>query len=165
MNQELSITETRDAETIWKIVSERTVFNSCTDDNWMLKSVDELKSIVTGYVENPVNHTVLFTVDSKVAGCFVFLAIGAGVFDMHSFVLKPFRGKVAIRAAKDVVKYLFTLVDVMLITGNCPMHMPQTLLFIKLVGFKVIGLSPLKWLKNGAKHDMMTVAMEKGGIA
>lgn len=160
----IEIINCRDVEKVWAIICDRSVFNRVCDDNWIRKPLDELRLIVRTIVENPANHIPLFTVDGMIGGCFCCLAADAGVLEIHNFVLEKFRGSAAIKAARLAVKYLFSLTGVLVLKGSCPMHMPNTLLFAKLVGFKVVGLSPAKWLKNGEQHPMMMVELTKEAL-
>lgn len=160
MTTDICITETRDVETVWGIVTNREVFGRICDDLWLSKSLNELKAIVRGIVENPANHIPLVTIEGKVAGCWVAYAMGDGVFDVHTFLLC--RGAEAIAAGRAAIKFVFQFPEVMLLKSSCPMNMKNTLFFALRCGFKRIGIAPHKWVKNGIEYDIMTVAKERG---
>jgi hypothetical protein len=157
---DICITETRNVETVWSIITNREVFNRICDDSWLAKPLDELKAIVRGIVENPANHIPLVTIYGKVSGCALCYALGDGCFDIHTCLLC--RGAEAIEAGRAAIAFMFGFPEVLILKSSCPMNMRQTLFFALRCGFKRIGIAPHKWVKNGVEYDIMTVAKERG---
>ena len=152
MPRQITITETRDVETVWRIITDRAVFNRVCDDNWLCKSLDELREIVRGIVENPLNHIPLVTADGNPVGCFVAYAKGHGVYEVHTFLSEFCRGADAIEAGKAAMKFIFTFPDVFKLVSMCPACLPESYFFARRCGWRTTGISDARWLKNGIEH-------------
>ena len=157
----ITISETRNLSDVWPIITAREVFFRTIDDNLMAKSVEELKEIVSGILENPLNHTVLVTVESLPVGCFVGIAKGGGEIEIHTFMRAECRGAQAIEAGKSTMKYLFALPDVSKLTSYCPACLPESYWFARRCGWHNAGIAPWKWLKGGIEHLVTLVAISK----
>ena len=162
----MNVIETRDVDAVWKIVTGRDVFPRVCDDNWIHKSLDELKAIVTGLVENPLNHTVLVQDDEGVPiGCFVGIAKGGGNLEEHTFMSAACRGWDAIIAGKRAMKLLFTLPDVEKLTSYCPACLPESYWFARRCGWHNAGFAEWRWLKNGIEHLVTLVEVNREDFA
>lgn len=157
----ITISETRDVETVWKIVHDPSVFDAICDDNWSSKPVGELKDIVRGIVENQENHVPIVFKDEEAVGCFICYAMGNGVFEIHTCLSFKCRGAEAIEAGKMATQYVLSLPDVNQLYSFCPANLPESYLFARLVGWKRAGLHTAKWVKHGIGHMQRIVQITK----
>jgi len=161
MIPEITITETRDVETVWRIITDRAVFARVCDDEWLTKPIDELREIVRSIVENPENLIPLALVDGQLAGCFICYAQPAGVFEVHTFMLPSCRGASAVVAGRAAMKFVFQNPDVKKLVSMCPVCLPESHWFARRCGWRTIGVASKNWLKDGIDHVVMLVEATK----
>ena len=82
------------------------------------------------------------------------------MFDFHFYALKPSRGAVALKSANMIIDYMFS--------GICeglfsvvPVIYNHAIKFYKKIGMKKIGLSEIKFLKNGVMNDQIILSLSK----
>ena len=160
----ITITETRDPEPIWRIVTDASVFNRVCDDTWLAKSLEELRAIVNGMVTNPANHILAVLDDGVAVGCFVCYQLNAGVFEVHTFLTSKCRGKSAIEAGKNAMRFVFGLPGVQKLISYCPDCLPESFFFARRCGWKFTGMSEAKWTKLGVTYPVKAVEIAKEDV-
>ena len=78
-------------------------------------------------------------------GGVLFAYQGGGVYDAHIQFLPGFRGKNALNAARDAVKWLFTHTDAVAITARIPVYARGSEYIARAVGFRFREKQPRSW--------------------
>lgn len=164
MNPSLSIAETRDWQAVWEISQHPRVKDRITDDNWTKFSQEFLSDFVQNLVTKPQNHAVLALLDGRPAGCWLMDNKGPGLFEIHTMLLPECRGADAIAAGKQALKLAASFPDVEKLVSYCPAHLPETLLYARLCGFRRMGIAEKTWVKNGETYPMRIVEITKAEI-
>ena len=159
-----TITETHDPESVWRIVTDVSVFNRVCDDAWLAKSLDEVKAVVTGVVTNSDNHVLSVVSGGVVLGCFVCYRMAEGVYEVHTFLTDACRGEFAIAAGKAAMKFMFGLPGVEKLISVCPQCLPESYWFARRCGWRNVGIGREKWVKFGVEYPVQQVEITKGDI-
>ena len=152
---------TRDWQIVWQIVTDTSVFARICDDAWVEKPLYELKAIVRGIVLNGDNHIPLVLLDGQPVGCFLICAMGGGDFEVHTCLTRKIRGANAIEAGKLATTLLFKQPEIKRLVSNCPACLQESFWFARKVGFKPVGLSENKWMRNGVAYAITKVEAQK----
>ena len=164
MNQELTITETRDWQKVWQISQRPEVRDCVVNDEWERMGDDVRRCHVRIIVENGDNHCLMVSGEGKEVGCFVCDSKGKGIYEVHTMLTSECRGRDAIRAGRLAIKKIFSLRGVEKLISYCPCNMPQTYFFAIWCGFHSAGKAAWSWIKNGVAFDVKIVELTKGGL-
>lgn len=92
-------------------------------------------------------RNVLLTTEG---GGVLFAHLGGGVYDAHIQFLPEFRGKHALNAARDAVRWLFTHTEAVAITARIPAYARGSEYIARAVGFRFREKQPRSWpFENG----------------
>jgi hypothetical protein len=161
MNTSLTITETRDENVIWRIITDRSVFGQIIDDDFLGKPLGELQSMFLAYLARAANHTMLVEIDGHPVGCFLGIARGYGNLEIHTCLTQECRGGDAIAAGKQAMRLLFAMPEIVKLTSFCPMCIRQAYLFARRCGWKDAGLASWKWVRNSVEYNVELVECKK----
>ncbi|HEY4416957.1 MAG TPA: hypothetical protein VGO57_14805 [Verrucomicrobiae bacterium] len=157
MPEEITFEETFDLDEVWRVVSDPSVLPRICDDAWAAMSLDQLKQIVAGILENTGNYVFLVRKGPETVGAGVFYELEPGVFDLHTMLTAQCRGIHAIRIGKAITEYMLGLSGVKKLVSRCPMNLPETYFFARRVGWRYAGVAREKWRKHGVDHDIKLV--------
>ena len=157
----ITIELTRDAQAVWKIITDPAVFARICDDEWLKKPIYELQAIVRGIVANPDNLIPLVLMDGKPVGCFLACQIADGVLEIHTCLTKALRGHLAIDAGQRATRLLFSHSHAETLVSNCPACLPEAYWFAKKVGWQNAGISENQWIRNGTPYAITKVEAKK----
>jgi hypothetical protein len=136
------MTPSRDAAFLNRVVNDATVFRGAT----------------LGILTDPVDMTPLLADERNLFlanehGGFLLIDKGSGIYEIHTQFLPEGRGKSAIVAGRDAMKYMFSETPARALMTFCPLDNPQSAFLARACGMKRFKTVT----ELGVKGDMYTI--------
>ena len=103
----------------------------------------------------------LLASDEKPMGLFVYEKKGQILAEVHSCVLKPFRGVRALEMAKASLAWIFRNTDMQKVITNVPIYNTSALLLALRAGMVMEGTNRKSFCKNGRIHDQYLLGITR----
>ena len=126
----IRIEQTRDLKLVDQIVNDPKVYAGIADD----KTPKRGELTMANIVQDPRNIILAVHGDEKLVGCFILLARGVGVYEVHTCLLPACRGRDALTAARRGMDYMFMRTDAGMLCSYSWSSAPAAGLFARLAG-------------------------------
>ena len=147
----------KDFGVVHKILSHKSIYPYISDDYC---PIEPIKDLGLDFLNNEYIKVLMPNEDSV----FVFTPLSMNMYIVHTNVLPKSRGKVAIRAGKEVVRWMFKNTQCTSIISFVPSWNKQTLIYGSLVGLKRIGIIEKSFKKNDIMYDQVIIGIMKGDL-
>ena len=124
----LTIKPSRDAAALNLILNDPEILPNIRDDS--IKGEANAAPLM-----NRFNHLLLIMDEEKPVGFALFMAVGPNIYEMHSGILKDYRGARAVEAAKEIFDWMFIRTDCETITTWAWSTAKHVLFMAHAVGF------------------------------
>jgi RimJ/RimL family protein N-acetyltransferase len=121
------------------------MFSKVADDR-----ADITKPSLRSFLASSANVGLRVYMSEQPVGFFLFVNRGFGVYEVHTCLEKPCRGKEAIIAGGAGCDFMFTRTDCVRLVSLCPHDNMPSKLFANAVGFKEDWIVAKGMLRNGA---------------
>ena len=149
-----------DVEAVNRIMRHPDIYPKSIDDGY---SQDANTFDAGPALENAGMYFLGWRVDEAWAGLWMFKPWNTTTFEIHTCILRPYRGKAAIHAAKDAGSWMFENTECRKIVTLVPEDNKPALRYALAGGMEKEGLIKNSILKDGDLLDQTLLGIGKGG--
>ena len=150
----LRIERSKDYELIRRIATHRLVYSFISDD--FSPKAEDYKPIESDELFYVVIHD-----DSELMGMFVLVPENHVCAKVHTCLLPQAYGDRARQCAKEAIQWAWANTTLERIITDIPDNNRRALKFSNDVGFKVYGVNPKSFMKNGILRDQVLMGVSK----
>ena len=138
------------------------IFEACMDGCLVEDAAFKIKNFTMSEVlKNPYEYFLIPVVDGKQIGFFLFTPENRITYDVHTHILKEWRGKTALNSAREAMKWIFKNTNYLKLVCNVPKCFPNVIKFVETVGFHGEGISRKSYMKDNKLIDRLMFGFEK----
>lgn len=112
-------------------------------------------------ISNVVKNNYILFISPNEFTVFMLLPVNNVTYDLHTCILPQGRGKLAFKAVKQMLSYVFENTKCQKIIGKVPEYNKPAMAFILRSGFKKEGYSDKSYLKDGFLYGQYFVGINK----
>lgn len=102
-------------------------------------------------------------IDNKEIGLFFLHPWNTICYEVHTCILPEYRGKMAVRACKELKDYMFSNTPCMKIVTHIPVNNKPAQILATQAGMEKEGINSASFLKDGVVIDQLLFGIRKGG--
>ncbi len=137
------------------VATHNDVWRNVTDDQGPSKSAYE------PLMDDRVVYLLVKLDDERVGGMFMFMPVNGVTAEVHTTLLKPCRGRLALEAARLAREWMWNNTKFLRITTTVPEYNKAALLFSKWTGMKEYGMNPESIVKDGVLQGQRLLGVSK----
>ena len=150
----MKILSTEDTEYLQSFFDDESMIHTMVDDY----CVEAIRPFLGKMLLTANGSIVIEPVDGVV---FLLTVKTMTITEIHMMVLPHKRGKVAVKAAHDAMKWYFEGSTCEKLVGMVPVYNKAALKFADWVGFEIEGTCKNSYRKDGKLHDQIIFGIEK----
>jgi len=148
----------KDIEAVHNILSDEMIYPHIIDDG----CGDDLKyKMARLLLENPAVYCLM----PNQYTLFIFFQLNYVLYEGHMQVLKNGRGREAVKAGKDSLKWMFKNTPCEKIIGFTPDYCKEAVMLAIKAGMKREGILTKSWKKDGILYDQIITGVNKGDVS